>query len=76
MSFLNKIKSIPFKNDKVIDVQFAIGHGMATIHFESGKALRIHIDDDATYNRRSYMEDVAKNNREIKIENLLDGESK
>jgi hypothetical protein len=72
MAILNNIKQIPFKDDKVIDVQFAIGHGMASIFFASGKVLDVHINDDGSYSRKDYYEDVKRNNRNIIIKNILE----
>lgn len=71
MSLSNKISNIPFKDDKVIDVQFFTGNSFATIYFSSGKVLIIHINDDGNYTRMSYMEDVTRNNRNLNIKKIL-----
>lgn len=70
MSIANRIKELPFKDDKVIDIQFSYGIDMATIFFASGKRLIVNIHDDG-YSRKDYMEQVSVNNREITLKNLL-----
>lgn len=77
MSIANRIKELPFKDDKVIDIQFSYGIDMATIFFASGKRLIVNIYDDG-YSRKDYMEQVSINNKEItrknKINNILKDE--
>ena len=72
MAWVNDIKDVPYKDDEVLDVQFKYGIGMLTLIFKSGKRLIVHINDDGSFSRKDYMNQIKINNRNITIDKLTD----